>query len=73
MGSSATEVVKPLCLSRAPGERRKPYPVPVAPFTRQGGGYPPDTGGRNATSSPSATGVCLRAYVALTATDIVRS
>ena len=31
--------------------------------------YPPDTGGKNATSSPSATGVENLAYAAFTAAD----
>src|SRR5688572_10853537 len=35
--------------------------------------HPPDTGGRNATSSPSRTTAAIFAYSALTATDMVRS
>ena len=32
--------------------------------------YPPDTGGRNATSSPSLSTASMRAYSALTAPEI---
>ena len=55
--SNITAVQRPALLVRSPGLQTRPA------------SQPPDTGGRNATSSPSFSGVVMRAYSALTAHD----